>query len=120
MLEILITDGNIMTRHQGFTLVELLVTIIVSGILLAIAIPSFINLMDKRRLVGAADNLLADMRFAQSEAVKTNVPVVITFTTLGASWTYSMNTTPGGTSSFANYKGSSLDVSNAVKALTPD
>lgn len=103
------------TRPQGFTLVELMVTIVVMAILLALAIPSFTDMMDKKRLVGAADNLLADMRYAQAEAMKTNAQVVVTFTT-GTGWSYIMNTNPNKTSSGSDYRGSSLAVSAGVTA----
>jgi prepilin-type N-terminal cleavage/methylation domain-containing protein len=113
VLEILMSDGSAMTRHQGFTLVELIVTIAVAAILLTIAVPSFLDSIDRARVVGAADNLLADMRYAQAEAMKTNVSVVVTFTA-GTSWAYSMNTTPAKTSSVSDYRGSSLAISTAV------
>jgi prepilin-type N-terminal cleavage/methylation domain-containing protein len=102
-----------MNRNQGFTLVELLITIVVAAILLSIAIPSFLDMMDRRRIVGAADVLLADMRYAQAEAMKTNVAVVVTFTT-GANWSYTMNTTPNKTTSGSDYRGSTLAISTAV------
>lgn len=102
-----------MTRWRGFTLVELVVTIVVSAILLALAIPSFRSAMDTRRLVGAADNLLADMRYAQAEAMKTNVPAVVSFS-VGGNWSYTVNTTPGKNAYGTDYKGTSLAVSTTV------
>lgn len=102
-----------MTRQHGFTLVELMVTIIVAAILLAIAIPTFFDSIDRARVVGAADNLLADLRYAQAEAMKTNAPVTVTFTA-GANWQYSVDTAPARVALGTEYRGTSLAVSEAV------
>lgn len=102
-------------HHQGFTLAELLVAIVVIGILVAIAVPSFQSFLDKSRLVGAADNLLADMRYAQSESLKQNQDITVTFTT-GANWSYTFNPPLGITSntSSASYKGTTLTTNTAT------
>lgn len=91
----------------------MMVAIVVAAILLTIAIPSFLDAIDKGRLKGAADNLLTDMRYAQAEAMKTNVAVTATFTP-GSSWSYTLTTTPAKTNLGSDYKGSSLAVSTAV------
>ncbi len=98
-----------MRRHpsSGLTLIELMVVIAVLAILLSVALPSFQNTMDRRRVIGAADILLADMRYAQSESVKRNVTVSVDFTT-GSSWSYTINTDPVKTTSGADYRGTSL------------
>ena len=57
-------------HHAGFTLVELMVTVTVSVILIAIAAPSFGTLLLKRSAQVAADNLVSDLRFARSAAIK--------------------------------------------------
>lgn len=106
-----------LTRQEGFTLVELMVTIVVAAILLTLAIPSFNDMVDRRRLVGAADNVLADMRFAQAEAMKSNAQVKVTFT-VGANWSYTMDTSPSRTNSGTAYKGTSLAVSAAVTSAS--
>lgn len=105
----------------GFTLVELLITITIVGILAAIGIPSFQQTMDKKRLVGAADNLLADMRYAQSESVKRDVTIVVTFTD-GANWSYVFNTSAGTTKTTSgnDYKGTSIEVTTTGKLLSFD
>jgi type IV fimbrial biogenesis protein FimT len=79
-------------RHAGFTLVELMVTVTVSVILIAIAAPSFGTLLLKRSVQVAADNLVSDLRFARSEAIKLSRTVSVcsattsTSCSAGASW----------------------------------
>ena len=57
-------------RAAGFTLVELIVTILVLAVLSLIAAPSFIQFVDNRRLAGAAEAVKNGMQFARSEAFK--------------------------------------------------
>lgn len=59
----------------GFSLVELMVTIAVAAILLAIAAPSFTQVIADNRAASAANDLLASLQFARSEAVKRARPV---------------------------------------------
>jgi type IV fimbrial biogenesis protein FimT len=54
----------------GFTLVELIVTITIVGILSALAGPSLTTLIANQRLSSQANDLLSDLTFSRSEAVK--------------------------------------------------
>ncbi len=84
-------------QHRGFTLVELMVVVAILAIILLAAIPSFQRWIESRRLIGLADNVLNDLRYAQSEAIKTGTPVVITFHTDGNTWTYRITAANGDT-----------------------
>lgn len=64
-------------RSRGFTLIELMVTIVVLAILLSIAIPSFNNASLSSKLGGFANNLLASVQLARSEAIKSNTVVTL-------------------------------------------
>lgn len=55
---------------QGFTLVELIVTLAVLAIALAIAIPSYQGLTRNTRLVTVSNELIASLALARSEAVR--------------------------------------------------
>jgi len=57
-------------RNYGFTLVELLVTIAIVGILASFAAPSFQTMLEKRRLIAATEAVYVHLQFARTEAVK--------------------------------------------------
>ena len=81
--------------QRAFTLIEMVVTVSVLAILAAIAVPSFLNTLEKRRVVGAAEQLYADLQYARTEAIKGNRSVGINFTTSGTdTWCYGMDDTP--------------------------
>lgn len=62
-------------RQHGFTLVELLITLVVAGLLLALAVPSFNRLMISSRLTTQANNAVSLLAQARTEAVKRRVDV---------------------------------------------
>lgn len=66
-----------MRKAAGFTLIELIVTLTVAGILVSIAIPDFKTTIDNNRQISELNTLLSGMVYARSEAVKRNVDVVI-------------------------------------------
>lgn len=60
-------------RHErGFTLIELMVTLAVAGILMVIAIPSFKKITLKNRLSTTANQFVDALNTARMEAVKRN------------------------------------------------
>lgn len=56
-------------NQQGFTLPEVLITIVILGILFAIASSSWLSLVESRRVTAATNQLAADMRLAHSKSV---------------------------------------------------
>jgi type IV fimbrial biogenesis protein FimT len=63
--------------HRGFTLIELMTALMVLGILLAMAVPSFRDMTRSNRIATTQNELLTALAFARSEAVRqsTNVSV---------------------------------------------
>ena len=55
-------------RSSGFTLIELMVSIAILGILAAIAAPSFTNTIKRYQANAARDELVASIQVAQTEA----------------------------------------------------
>lgn len=76
-----------MRRHMGFTLVEMMAVIVITAILLAIAMPSFVQLFERQRVKNAAEQLYGDLQYARSEAIQQNRNVTVTFGA-GAAWCY--------------------------------
>ncbi|GGC13926.1 prepilin-type N-terminal cleavage/methylation domain-containing protein [Oxalicibacterium flavum] len=72
-------------RARGFTLIELIVTILVAGILMAVAMPSFTQFMKDAALGSQARSLLSDLQYARSEAVRRNLNVALCPSADGAS-----------------------------------
>jgi type IV fimbrial biogenesis protein FimT len=62
---------------KGFTLVELACVVGISGILLMLAIPSFIDLIRASQLTAQSNHFIAAVNFARSEAIKRNDRVFI-------------------------------------------
>ncbi|HEY4093776.1 MAG TPA: GspH/FimT family pseudopilin [Luteibacter sp.] len=65
----MITPRTTLRRdHAGFTLVELMITLIVMAVLLAVAVPSFRGTMRRSYVSGAMSTMNADLQFARAEA----------------------------------------------------
>jgi type IV fimbrial biogenesis protein FimT len=59
-----------MERQNGFTLIELMITIVVVSILMATAIPSFMQFIKNNRVTGQANSFVVSTHLARNEAVK--------------------------------------------------
>jgi type IV fimbrial biogenesis protein FimT len=57
---------------RGFTLVELMITIMIMAILFGLAVPSFNDAVLGGKLSGFSSNLVASAQLARSEAIKRN------------------------------------------------
>lgn len=58
-------------NHQsGFTIIELMMTLVVAAIILALAAPSFRDFIANNRLTTTTNNFITAISFARSEAVK--------------------------------------------------
>lgn len=64
-------------RVRGFTLIELMVTIAVLAVIVALATPSFAGIINSNRLATASNELLTSLQLARMEAVRRNAPVVV-------------------------------------------
>ncbi|MDQ0570456.1 type IV fimbrial biogenesis protein FimT [Variovorax paradoxus] len=64
-------------RARGFTLVELMVTIVVLVVLVSVAVPSFDNIRLSSRLTSYSTDLVAGSQLARSEAIKRNAAVTL-------------------------------------------
>ena len=79
-------------RLNGFTLIELMMTMVIVGILVTLAAPSFNNFVLKSRVNSAATELQMSLLLARSEAAKRNSGVTITPVNTAA-WTQGWSVT---------------------------
>lgn len=64
-------------RNAGFTMVELLVTIAVVGVMMYIAVPSLTSFLQDSQLSGDTNDLVSSLLLARSESVTRNNPVTL-------------------------------------------
>jgi type IV fimbrial biogenesis protein FimT len=72
-------DGavRLTNRIQGFTLIELVVAMVVFAILLSQAMPLYQSMTGSMRARSAAERLLQDIQWAQSQAIAHNTRYII-------------------------------------------
>ena len=75
------------SRDQGFTLVELMVTVFIAAMLFAVAIPSFRSIMANNRLVTQTNEMVGALQIARSEAITRNTTVMFCRTAAAADTT---------------------------------
>jgi type IV fimbrial biogenesis protein FimT len=68
-------------KQAGFTLLELMFTIVIMGLLLGLSVPSFRDFLRNSRLTSSANDLLADISVARTEAIKRRQIVTLCGTT---------------------------------------
>jgi type IV fimbrial biogenesis protein FimT len=66
-----------MKKYSGFTLIELMITLVVVGILLMVGVPSLKTFMQSNQLVAASNELWSSLHLARSEAFKLDTRVSI-------------------------------------------
>ena len=72
------------SRERGFTMIELMTTVIVFAVLTAVALPSFRSFIVGQRIKTASFDLMSTLIMARSEAIKRNSSVSISPN--GGSW----------------------------------
>lgn len=63
--------------EAGFTLIELVISIAIVAVLLAVGVPSLRDMAVSQRVRGAANDLYSDLTFARAEAIKRNAQVTV-------------------------------------------
>lgn len=64
---------------RGFTIVELVVTLGLFGVLLALALPAFTGFIQNTQIKNAAENAVTGLNLAKAEAIRRNAPVRFQF-----------------------------------------
>ncbi len=66
---------KVVTKHAGFTLIELMVVLAIVGILIMVGVPQLQTFMQGNRLVASTNELHSALHIARSEAIKLNSSV---------------------------------------------
>jgi len=74
------------TTRAGFTIIEVLFTVAVLGILVMMAMPTFGEWLQSQQLRAAAEASVNGLQLARAEAIRRNLPVQITFGVPQTGW----------------------------------
>lgn len=85
-----------MQRNNGFTLIELMVTIVVVVIIATMAIPSFNSLIQNQNLTKSTDSLVREIRSVRSKAVLNNRETTLKLASTSSDTDYVINWSPAG------------------------
>ncbi len=80
-------------EQTGFTLLELMLTLTVLGVLMTLAAPSMQEMLARNRLKSAAHALAEDLQWTRGEAIRRNTELYVTFNP--ATWCYGVSVTKG-------------------------
>ena len=59
-------------KQTGVTFVEIVITVLIIGILAAVAVPSYRDYIDRQRLTGALESIYGQVQLAKREAISNN------------------------------------------------
>jgi type IV fimbrial biogenesis protein FimT len=116
-------------RTRGFSLVELMITVLVVAILTAVAWPNFRDFMHRNTVTAQANQVLAALQYARNEAVSRRYPAAVCASTDGASctagdtkyengWMVWRDSTLSGTPSYSATKDELLRVTDAQSGVS--
>lgn len=95
-------------KISGFTIIELIVTIVIIGILTAAGAPMFSQFIAGQRIKTASFDIMSSLTLARSEALKRNANVTVTPVTT-SQWESGWSVTSGGTT---------INQQSALKGMT--
>lgn len=84
-----------MNKNKGFSAIELMVVVAIIGIVTSVAVPAFMNMLQRNRLKTVMQSFQDDLQFARTEAVKQSRNILINRTrtsTAVGNWCYGLST----------------------------
>ncbi len=104
------------TVERGFTLIEVMISLTVLGIVLMLGLPSFASWLQNQQLRAASEGLLNGLQTARAEAIRRNLLVQIVFAPPGTGWSVSEAVSGAAIQTRVKEEGSP----NAVLTVTPN
>lgn len=59
-----------MRQQRGFTLTELIITLLLAGIVLAVGVPTFRDMVQRNRVATEVNRFISHLQFARSESIR--------------------------------------------------
>lgn len=66
-------------RQHGFSIIELMMSVILLAVAMALAVPSYRDMVEKRQLTHGAEQFMAFVNSAQSESIKQNRVLTVSY-----------------------------------------
>ena len=76
-------DSLALVKHQGFTLVELMIVVAIVSVLLAVALPSYNQMVKNSCLTTRTNDLVTAFQFARNNAIKSNKQTTVSANYIG-------------------------------------
>ncbi len=71
--------SRVVSRHRGFSLIEVMMSVVLLAIGAALALPSYRDMVEKRQVTNGAEQLASFINTAQGVAMKTNEIVTVSY-----------------------------------------
>lgn len=81
----------IMKKINGFTLIELMITLAIAAILLTVAVPSFRTFIENNKAITQVNDVVSAHNLARMEAIKRGSPVTVCTSSNGTACSNSTN-----------------------------
>jgi type IV fimbrial biogenesis protein FimT len=85
----------IIPAMRGFTMIEMVIVMAIAGVLIAIGVPSFNDLVLSTRVKNATSDIYGSLILARSEAIKRNADVTVS--PVGGTWATGWTVVASGT-----------------------
>jgi type IV fimbrial biogenesis protein FimT len=101
-------------KQRGFTLVELMISISIMGLITVLAVPGFTRFLQSWKLQGDANHFATVLRTARAAAVTKNTSVVFTFDTDAQTFEYFEDNDRDGTLDGGEYQSATYALESGI------